>query len=50
MMMRGGQGKRKVIVLGVREREEWWTGVLKKSVRFWISLSCRARPAAIPSL
>ena len=33
MMMRGGQGKRKVIVLGVREREEWWTGVLKKSVR-----------------
>ncbi|GAA5966484.1 hypothetical protein JCM8115_002689 [Rhodotorula mucilaginosa] len=27
----GSGGKRKVIVLGVREREEWWTGVLKKS-------------------
>lgn len=27
------QKKRRVIVLGVREREEWWTGVLKKSVR-----------------
>ncbi|GAA5988092.1 hypothetical protein JCM10908_002060 [Rhodotorula pacifica] len=26
-----GTGKRKVLVLGVREREEWWTGVLKKS-------------------
>lgn len=26
-----------MIVLGVREREEWWTGVLKKSVRFFFS-------------
>jgi hypothetical protein len=33
----GRSGKRKVIVLGVREREEWWMGVLKKSVRFSFS-------------
>lgn len=29
----GGTEARRVIVLGVKEREEWWVGVLKKSVR-----------------
>lgn len=29
----GAAGKRRVVVLGVRERDEYWTAVLKKNVR-----------------